>query len=69
MSQTIPSEEMDCFIDEGEQTRILHRMRRLILTGRVRVPRTAAARLIGPDTAYHLYRHEKGAPPTDGNPS
>jgi hypothetical protein len=30
--------------------------RRLILTGKVRLPHAVAARLIGPDCAYHLYR-------------
>lgn len=32
--------------------------RRLVLEGKVKLPRQAAVRLVGPDCAYHLYRQE-----------
>jgi len=38
-----------------EAQRILDRYRRLILLGRLELPLAEAARLIGPDRAYHLY--------------
>ncbi len=34
--------------------------RRLILSGKVKLPRVQAVRLVGPDCAYHLYRNESG---------
>lgn len=43
----------DPYDPEAVRKRYLYR--RLILTGRVRLPRGAATRLIGPDCAYHLY--------------
>ena len=44
----------------AEAIRLRHRYRRLIMQGRVRLPRAGAVRLVGPDCAYHLYRHERG---------
>jgi len=41
-----------------EALRILSRYRRMVLLGRAKLPLDAARRLVGPDTAYHLYfRH------------
>jgi hypothetical protein len=43
--------------------------RRLIMQGKLRLSARAAARLIGPDCAYHLYAHQSHsshpADPTD----
>jgi hypothetical protein len=50
-----------------EALRILGRYRRMVLLGRAKLPLEAARRLIGPDTAYHLYfRHAapRAAPKT-----
>ena len=41
--------------ENAELIRKKHRYRKLILSGRVRLPRHAAVPLIGPDCAYHLY--------------
>jgi hypothetical protein len=41
-----------------EAQRILGRYKRLVLLGKARVPLEAGRRLVGPDTAFHLYfRH------------
>jgi hypothetical protein len=41
-----------------EALRILGRYKRLVLLGKVRVPLAEGRRLVGPDTAFHLYfRH------------
>jgi hypothetical protein len=47
---------------KGEQIRKQHLYRRLILTGKARLSRQAAVRMIGPDCAYHLYRRHAGEP-------
>ena len=45
-----------------EALRILGRYKRLVLLGKARVPLTEGRRLVGPDTAFHLYfRHAKPA--------
>ena len=41
--------------EEAEKIRKRYLYRRLILTGKIALPYRAAARLIGPDCAYHLY--------------
>jgi hypothetical protein len=48
---------------QAELIRKRYLYRQLILRGRARLPYRAAARLIGPDCAYHLYAHPAGAPP------
>jgi len=40
---------------EAEIARLLYKYRRLILEGKISLPPAEAARLIGPDRAYHLY--------------
>jgi hypothetical protein len=45
-----------------EAARILGRYKRLVLLGRARLPLEAARRLVGPDTAYHLYFRSAQAP-------
>lgn len=40
---------------KAEQIRKKYLYRRLLVKGRVRLPHRSAARLIGPDCAYHLY--------------
>ncbi|HSD65749.1 MAG TPA: hypothetical protein VLF95_03555 [Vicinamibacteria bacterium] len=38
--------------------RILEKYKRLVLLGKARIPLAEARRLVGPDTAFHLYfRH------------
>ena len=45
-----------------EALRILGRYKRLVLLGKVFVPLAEGRRLVGPDTAFHLYsRHAKPA--------
>lgn len=39
----------------AEQIRIRYLVRRKILSGEIRVSHQTAKRLVGPDTAYHLY--------------
>ena len=55
--------------EEAERIRKRYLYRRLILTGKIALPQRAAARMIGPDCAYHLYSTRgQNAPtePTDG---
>ena len=40
---------------KAEAMRKRYQYRRLILTGKARLPQRTAAKLIGPDCAYHLY--------------
>lgn len=47
----------------AEEVRLRYLYRRLILRGRLRLPPEAARPLVGPDCAYHLYRHEPGRRP------
>ncbi len=42
--------------DRAENMRKLHTYRRLILTRRLSLSRSAAVGIVGPDCAYHLYR-------------
>jgi len=50
-----------------EAQRILGRYKRLVLLGKARVPLDEGRRLVGPDTAFHLYfRH--AAPPARRGP-
>jgi hypothetical protein len=47
-----------------EAMRILGRYKRLVLMGQARVPLEQGRRLVGPDTAFHLYfRHAEPAAP------
>jgi hypothetical protein len=47
-----------------EALRILGQYRRLVLLGKARIPLAEARRLVGPDTAFHLYfRHAEPAAP------
>jgi len=39
--------------------RLKYKYRRLIVSGRIRLPRKDAVQLIGPDCAYHLFAYEK----------
>jgi hypothetical protein len=41
--------------EKAEIIRLKYKYRRLILTGKIKLPPSVAARLIGPDCAYHLY--------------
>lgn len=46
--------------DDSEEARRRYRYRKIIQRGDVRLPYRVAARLIGPDCAYHLYQHHRG---------
>ena len=39
----------------AEEIRVRYQYRRLILSGQTGLPQKTAAKLIGPDCAYHLY--------------
>ena len=41
--------------EKAETIKIRYQYRRLILTGKLKISRKTAIKLIGPDTAYHLY--------------
>jgi hypothetical protein len=41
--------------DAAELMRLRYKYRRLIMEGTIRLPIEGAARLMGPDCAYHLY--------------
>ena len=45
---------------QAEEMRRRYAYRRLVLEGKVSLPPAGAARLIGPDCAYHLYRRLDG---------
>jgi hypothetical protein len=45
---------------EAEEARLRYLYRQLILRGKLRLPRHAAVKLVGPDCAYHLYRDYPG---------
>jgi len=48
---------------DAETQRILGQYKRLVLLGKARLPLAEARRLVGPDTAFHLYfRHAEDAP-------
>ncbi|MBN2159647.1 MAG: hypothetical protein JW807_09640 [Spirochaetes bacterium] len=41
--------------NEAEITRLIYKYRKLIREGKAKLPQEEAMKLIGPDTAYHLY--------------
>jgi hypothetical protein len=48
--------------DDAEVQRILSQYKRLVLLGKARLPLAEGRRLVGPDTAFHLYfRHAEVA--------
>jgi hypothetical protein len=52
---------------EVEALRILAEYKRLVLLGKARVPLAEGRRLVGPDTAFHLYfRHAQAPAPRRG---
>jgi hypothetical protein len=49
---------------DADVQRILGQYKRLVLLGKANLPLAEARRLVGPDTAFHLYfRHAVEAPP------
>ena len=44
--------------EQAELLRKKYQYRTLILRGKTRLPHRAAARLVGPDCAYHLYSQQ-----------
>ena len=47
---------------KAEEMRMRYQYRRLILSGKSKLPYKTAVRLIGPDCAYHLYARGVQAP-------
>lgn len=45
--------------EKADQIRKRHLYRRLILTGKLKLSRSSAVPLVGPDCAYHLYRRAR----------
>ncbi|MBF0592874.1 MAG: hypothetical protein HQL02_12380 [Nitrospirae bacterium] len=41
--------------DKGRQIRLKYLYRKMIISGKARLPYAAAVKLVGPDCAYHLY--------------
>ncbi|MBF0539738.1 MAG: hypothetical protein HQL03_15965 [Nitrospirae bacterium] len=41
--------------DKGRQIRLKYLYRKMIISGKSRLPYAAAVKLVGPDCAYHLY--------------
>jgi len=48
--------------EAAELARRRYRLRSQVLKGKANLPPSGAARLIGPDCAYHLYRRMSGRP-------
>ena len=57
--------------DTAELIRLRYKYRRLIMEGSIRLPIEGAARLMGPDCAYHLYFLVDGrtSPPAEADPA
>jgi hypothetical protein len=61
-------------LQDAEVQRILSRYKRLVLLGKVHLPLAEARRLVGPDTAFHLYfrhaatAHRRGRRPARRHP-
>jgi hypothetical protein len=56
--------------DDVDVQRILTRYKRLVLLGKAKLPLAEGRRLVGPDTAFHLYfRHAEVAAPRRGRPA
>ena len=52
---------------DADVQRILSQYKRLVLLGKARIPLAQARRLVGPDTAFHLYfRHAETRAPRRG---
>ncbi|MDA0708851.1 MAG: hypothetical protein O3B73_01415 [bacterium] len=47
--------------EKADDIRKKYAYRQLILKGKIKVSRQTAVKLIGPDTAYHLYSHKESA--------
>lgn len=45
--------------EDAEELRIKYKYRRLIVQGSISLPYRDALRLVGPDSAYHLYGSKK----------
>ena len=53
--------------EDTDVQRILSQYKRLVLLGKAKVPLAEGRRLVGPDTAFHLYfRHAGTAAPRRG---
>jgi hypothetical protein len=53
--------------DDADVQRILSQYKRLVLLGKAKLPLAEGRRLVGPDTAFHLYfRHAEGTSPRRG---
>ncbi|MBF0338417.1 MAG: hypothetical protein HQL05_11360 [Nitrospirae bacterium] len=41
--------------DKGRNIRLKYLYRKMVISGKARIPYAAAVKLVGPDCAYHLY--------------
>ncbi len=48
--------------DDADVQRILSQYKRLVLLGKAKLPLAEGRRLVGPDTAFHLYFRHAEAP-------
>ena len=48
--------------NEAESIRLRYKYRKLILNGKLKLPHKEAAKLLGPDCAYHLYSYVDEVP-------
>ncbi|MBF0565327.1 MAG: hypothetical protein HQK89_08795 [Nitrospirae bacterium] len=55
MHKSRETKHEDRVSDKANQVRLRYKYRRLIMTGKARLPYKAAAQMVGPDCAYHLY--------------
>ena len=49
--------------EDADVQRILGQYKRLVLLGKAKLPLAEGRRLVGPDTAFHLYFRHAEAPP------
>lgn len=45
--------------EEAEIIRIGYKYRRILRSGKIKIPYHDAVKMIGPDCAYHLYRNDR----------
>jgi|GEM_PF-2313795 len=57
MSDSIQNKLSDDIAEKADMIRKKYQYRRLIMKRKTSLSHASAVRLIGPDSAYHLYRH------------
>jgi hypothetical protein len=48
--------------EEAEIIRIGYKYRKMLQSGKIRIPYHDAVKMIGPDCAYHLYNNDRDIP-------